>query len=198
MDVGQLPPWPITPPRHGAVELRAFVDADVSLARELATDPYLPHIGTLPADADPDEALAWVRRQQGRHAEGVGFSFAVIDVASREAVGSAGLWLRELAAGRASVGYAMAPSARGRGLACDALVALTGFAWSIPELFRVVAYIEPWNAASMKTAEGAGYELEGLLRSHAEIDGRRRDMLSYAIIRPAASEEDAEGRRPAR
>jgi RimJ/RimL family protein N-acetyltransferase len=35
----------------------------------------------------------------------------------------------------------------------------------------------------MKTGERAGFKREGLLRSHQEIGGRRRDMLLYATIR---------------
>jgi ribosomal-protein-alanine N-acetyltransferase len=35
----------------------------------------------------------------------------------------------------------------------------------------------------VRTAEHAGYEREGLLRSHQEIGGRRVDMLLYAAIR---------------
>jgi GNAT superfamily N-acetyltransferase len=72
------------------------------------------------------------------------------------------------------------PSARGRGLAA---AALTAFAWSIPALHRIELYIEPWNTGSIRTAERAGYQREGLLRSHQEIGGRRRDMLLYAVIR---------------
>jgi hypothetical protein len=62
-------------------------------------------------------------------------------------------------------------------------VALTSFAWSIPALHRIELYIEPWNVGSTKTAERAGCEREGLLRSHQEIGGRRRDMLLYTTIR---------------
>ena len=80
------------------------------------------------------------------------------------------------------------PSARGRGLAAAALTALTSFAWTIPGLHRIELYIEPWNAGSVKTAERAGFEREGLLRSHQEIGGRRRDMLLYATIREGAAE----------
>ena len=75
------------------------------------------------------------------------------------------------------------PSARGRGVAAAALTALTCFAWTITDLYRIELYIEPWNTGSAKTAERAGYEREGLLRSHQEIGGLRRDMLLYAIIR---------------
>jgi hypothetical protein len=37
---------------------------------------------------------------------------------------------------------------------------------------------------SIHVAEVSGYEREGLLRSHQEIDGTRRDMLLYAATRP--------------
>ena len=163
--------------------LRAFVPADLPLALELSTDPYVPSIGTLPADATEAEAADWTARQQGRWAEGAGFSFAVAEAATGRAVGSVGLWLRQLPEGRATAGYAIAPSARGRGLATAALVAVTRFGWTIPQLHRVELHIEPWNAASVRTAERAGYLREGLLRRHTEIAGERRDMLLYAAVR---------------
>ncbi|MEU6643216.1 GNAT family protein [Saccharomonospora sp. NPDC046836] len=74
---------------------------------------------------------------------------------------------------------------RGRGVAGHGLAALTRFAWSIPALHRIELYIEPWNGASVRTAERAGYEREGFLRSHQEIGGERVDMLLYAAIRQA-------------
>jgi ribosomal-protein-alanine N-acetyltransferase len=60
---------------------------------------------------------------------------------------------------------------------------LTRFAWTIPALRRVELYIEPWNGSSIRVAEAAGYQREGLLRSHREIGGIWRDMLLYATIR---------------
>jgi RimJ/RimL family protein N-acetyltransferase len=144
----------------------------------------VPATGSLPAEADEAEALAWVQRQRDRHSECTGFSFIIADKNTDEALGSCGLWLRQLETGRASAGYSIRPSARGRGLAVEALSALTSFGWSIPALHRIELYIEPWNIASIRTAERCGYAREGLLRSHQEIAGRRRDMLIYAAIRP--------------
>ncbi|HEY3649548.1 MAG TPA: GNAT family protein [Streptosporangiaceae bacterium] len=89
--------------------------------------------------------------------------------------------------GRAMAGYSVVPSARGRGFASAALIALTSFGWTIPALHRIELYIEPWNTGSIGTAERAGYQREGLLRSHQEIGGRRRDMLLYASVRDADS-----------
>ncbi|WP_425565125.1 GNAT family N-acetyltransferase [Saccharopolyspora taberi] len=89
-------------------------------------------------------------------------------------------------AGRATAGYSVAPAHRGRGVASAALKAMTSFAWSIAELHRIELYVEPRNRASCRVAETAGYEREGLLRSHQEIGGIRRDMLLYAAIRRTA------------
>jgi RimJ/RimL family protein N-acetyltransferase len=179
-----LPSWPTTPPACGPVVLREFTDEDAHLGVESGADPYIPLIGTLPAFPTDEEALAWVHRQRGRLAEGAGFSFVIADAGTGRAVGAIGLWLRNLAAGRATAGYSVSPAHRGRGLAGSALLALTAFAWTIPDLHRIELYIEPWNTGSIRVAEAAGYQREGLLRSHQEIGGTRRDMLLHATVRP--------------
>jgi ribosomal-protein-alanine N-acetyltransferase len=183
MTAAQLPPWPTWPVACGPVVLREFSDLDVAMVMELSTDPYVPLIGSLPADASQQEAQDYVDRQRGRLAEGAGFSFAIAEADTDHAVGGIGLWLTQLAQGRATAGYSVTPSARGRGIAAAALTALTSFAWSVPVLHRIELHIEPWNEGSIKTAERAGYDREGLMRGHQEIGGQRRDMLLYAIIR---------------
>jgi ribosomal-protein-alanine N-acetyltransferase len=178
-----MPSWPVTAPAYASVVLRPFADRDVPMVMDLATDPYLPLIGSLPAHADADQARAFIDRQRGRLAEGAGLSFAVADASTDEATGTIGLWLHDLAAGRATAGYSIAPAHRCRGIAADALRALTAYAWTIAHLHRIELYIEPWNTASIRTAESAGYQSEGLLRSHQQIGTTRRDMLLHATIR---------------
>jgi ribosomal-protein-alanine N-acetyltransferase len=185
MTTAQSPSWPTEPVAYGPVVLREFSAADLPMVREMSADPYVPLIGTLPPNASAQEARAYIDRQRGRLAEGKGFSFVIAEAETGRGVGHIGLWLTGLDHGRASAGYSVVPSARGRGLAAAALTALTSFAWTIPELHRVELYIEPWNAGSIKTAERAGFDREGLLRSHQEIGGRRRDMVLYATVRPA-------------
>lgn len=187
MTAMDLPSWPIGVLACGPVVLREFSELDVPMAIELSTDPYVPLIGSLPANASQQEAREWVDRQRGRLAQGAGFSFAIAEADTDRAVGDMFLGIKQLPQGRASAGYSVISSARGRGVAAAALTAVSSFAWSIPALHRIELYIEPWNVASIKTAERAGYEREGLLRSHQEIGGRRRDMLLYASIRETAS-----------
>lgn len=175
--------WPDPLPAYGAVALRPFADSDLPLVAEFSADPYIPLIGSIPVPYTPEAGLAYLARQNQRLADDTGYSFAIADRRTNSAVGGAGLWLAHLSAGRATAGYAIAPSARGRGLATDALVALTTFGWTIPEVHRIELYVEPWNTGSVAVAERAGYRREGLLRSHQEIGGRRRDMIVLARIR---------------
>lgn len=158
------------------------------MVEELATDPYVPLIGSLPAGADTMAAVAWIDRQHARLAEDVGFSFCIADERDQP-LGFAGLWTRGLLGGRATAGYAVRPSAWGRGVATHALRALTAFAWTLPDLHRIELYVEPGNLASRRTAERAGYLLEGVLRRHQEIGGARRDMGLYAVVREDQPEQ---------
>jgi RimJ/RimL family protein N-acetyltransferase len=176
--------WPEVAPRYGRVVLREFERGDVDMVLDLATDPYVPLIGTLPAHADRDQAVAWIDQQRRRLTDGVGFAFAIADHADGSALGLIGLWLSGWEHGRAAVGYSVAPLARRAGLATDALRALVDFAWTIPELFRLEAYIEPFNTPSQRVVSRAGFEVEGLLRSHQTIGGTRRDLLLHSLIRP--------------
>jgi len=163
---------------------RPFDDGDVDMLLDMSTDPYVPLTGTLPGNATREQALAYIRRQHGRLETGYGYSFCIADRGTGEALGQAGLWTAAIEHGRATAGYCVAPRFRGRRYATSALRALTAFAWSLDALHRVELHIEPWNTASVRTAEAAGYSREGLLRSHQEIGGRRVDVLRYAATRP--------------
>ncbi|MGB3685260.1 MAG: GNAT family protein [Ornithinimicrobium sp.] len=180
--------WPVEPPTHAGVRLRAFENRDVPMVRDMATDPHIPKIGTLPYRATTSQALAFIARQRGRLAEGNGFSFCVADIRDDVALGGVGLWLGAIHAGRASAGWGVAPAARGHRIASQGVVAALKFAWTIPELHRIEAYIEPWNIASVRTAELAGFTREGLMRSHQEVGGQRVDMQLYAVLRPERHE----------
>lgn len=164
------------------VRLRPFRSEDVAAVREASGDPLIPHITTVPDTDDPELAAAYIRRQHERAETRAGYSFAIADD-SDVAVGQIGLWLRDLDQGRASIGYWIRPGARRRGYATDALTTLTGWAWSLAGVHRLQLYVEPWNDASSRAAERAGFTREGLLRSWQEVAGQRRDMFMYAAIR---------------
>jgi [ribosomal protein S5]-alanine N-acetyltransferase len=166
----------------GPFRLRPFALADIGAVREASADPHIPLITTVPAAFTADEGRRYIERQWSRAERGIGYSFAIADAGADCAVGSIGLWLKDLGEGRASVGYWVVGSARGRRAAAHALQALA--LWALDELRipRVELYVEPWNTASLLTAERAGFKREGLLRSWQEVGDTRRDMYMYARL----------------
>ena len=97
-------------------------------------------------------------------------------------IGSIGLWLQEIESGRASIGYWLVAGARGRGLAAHALRAVVSFAFDELAIPRLHLFVEPWNVASARTAEAAGFRREATLRGWERIDGEQRDADCFALL----------------
>ncbi|MEU1124567.1 GNAT family protein [Streptomyces sp. NPDC005899] len=162
--------------------LRPWEMSDLPLVREAAADEYIPLITTIPSPYSDEAAEAYVRRQWERAATGAGYPFAIVRTRDRRPVGSIGLWLDEVPEGRATLGYWMAGPARRQGVAGAALRTVT--TWALHELRipRLQLLVEPWNTASARTAESAGYVPEGLLRGWQRVGDTRRDMIMYARL----------------
>jgi RimJ/RimL family protein N-acetyltransferase len=106
-----------------------------------------------------------------------------IDVAG-EAVGGIGFELQSDVAHRsAEIGYWVAEEFWGRGIATDALVAMSEYAFANFEICRLYAHVFDWNPASARVLEKAGYTFEGRLRKSVTKDGQTIDQLMYALVR---------------
>jgi [ribosomal protein S5]-alanine N-acetyltransferase len=84
----------------------------------------------------------------------------------------------------AEIGYWLGAPFWGRGIATEALRAVTEHAIREHRLTRVYAVPYAWNAASFRVLEKAGYVLEGRMRRSAIKDGRVVDQLLYAFVVP--------------
>lgn len=175
---------PATMPRlsQGSVVLRAFEDRDAGMVRSVAADPLIPLITTVPTSGTYDDALAYIVRQHDRLTDGIGYSFAIADAVTGDAVGQIGLWLRDIAEGRASIGYWVAPRFRRHGYITAALRAISCWGLALGEVSRLELYVEPWNEGSWRAAERCGYQREGLLRSWQTVGNERKDMFMYGLI----------------
>ena len=106
-----------------------------------------------------------------------------IDVGG-EAVGGIGFTLQSDVGHRsAEIGYWLGEAFWGRGIATDALIAVTDHAFANYDICRIFAHVFDWNGASARVLEKAGYELEGRLRKSVTKDGQTIDQLMYAAIR---------------
>jgi [ribosomal protein S5]-alanine N-acetyltransferase len=106
-----------------------------------------------------------------------------IDVAG-EAVGGIGFTLQPDVTHRsAEIGYWLGEEFWGRGIATEALIAVSNHAFSNYDICRLYAHVFEWNRASARVLEKAGYEFEGRLRKSVTKEGQTIDQLMYAMIR---------------
>lgn len=155
--------------------------ADLELVREASADDLIP-MNTSSATFSLEAATRFIERQRRRAADRTGYPMVIVRRRDNTSLGSIGLWLQDLDEGRASLGYWVVRSARGHGVAAHALTAMA--TWALEELHipRLQLYVEPWNRASIRTAERAGFVCEGLLGSWQKVGDRRRDMFMYARL----------------
>ena len=124
------------------------------------------------------EAREYLRSIRHRSPETM-FAIAVDD----EAVGGIGFVLRgDVERVSAEIGYWLAEPCWGRGIATEALIAVTEHAIATHALRRIFAVPFAWNVASCRVLEKAGYVLEARLRNSAVKDGKLTDQLQYAFI----------------
>ncbi|MEU1710544.1 GNAT family protein [Streptomyces sp. NPDC005706] len=161
--------------------LRPWRMPDLDLVREASEDDHIPLITTVPSPFSEAGGVAFVERQWGRATTGTGYPFVIVSP-DGEPVGNVGLWLKDLGQGRASLGYWVVKSARGRGVAGTALEAVVGWARRELRIPRLELYVEPWNRASWRTAERVGFQREGLMRSWQQVGTERRDMFMYSLL----------------
>ncbi len=111
-------------------------------------------------------------------------TFLAIDV-DGEAVGSIGYVIQQdVERVSAEIGYWLGESFWGRGIATEAVIAVTGYATKQHGLTRLFALPFASNAASCRVLEKAGYVLEAKLRRSAIKDGVIQDQCQYAFIVP--------------
>ena len=163
--------------------LRPYATSDLAMVRQASADPQIPPISSVPRRYTAAAGRAFIARQHARAAEGDGYSFVIARAEEPESgIGSIGLWLQEIESGRASIGYWLVADARGHGLAADALRAVVSFAFATLSIPRLHLFVEPWNVASARTAEAAGFAREATLRGWERIDGEQHDADCFALL----------------
>lgn len=167
----------------GPFRLRPFRLSDLDVVREASQDEYIVAITTVPAQFSEEEGALFIRRQWQLATDGAGYSFAIADAATDQALGRVGLRLPDIDEGRGCLGYWVASSGRGRGAAAQAVTSVSRWALDHLQIPRLELYVEPWNEASVRTAERAGFQREGLLRSWHAVGAERGDMWMYSLLR---------------
>jgi RimJ/RimL family protein N-acetyltransferase len=171
-------PVPITTPR---LRLRAYRASDAPTLLAYSQDPDVaawdPEGLADLADANA-RVLRWADWSSGRHA-----AWAVADPVDDALLGGIGLHSVDADDASAALGYGLLASARGRGLATEAVDAVASWVFDNLAITRLVVEHAVANAASCGVAERAGFQLEGRLRlAHRYGDGQLHDDHLHARL----------------
>ena len=174
---------PLSPPdpplTDGEIVLRVRREDDVPLIAEASLDPETRRrLNDEPLTQDRRRES--VSRAEEQWRTGRGAPFVIADTAGEP------LGLLNLQFGEdeevAGLAVSVFPQARGRGVASRAM--RLGALWGLRELGlrRVFAEAAADNLASIRAIEKAGFQREGLLRSHCKTHGERHDCVMFSLV----------------
>ena len=171
-------PWLKTPIlSSNRVTLRPFRESDAAALVEACGDPLTQHwLSSLPSPYTHDDARAYIRGREEESAAGRGVYWAAELPDGEAAMGSFSLMGLNTYDGGAEVGYWVHPSARGIGLATEAVALLAAHAFAPAEsggrgLRRLVVRHAAGNGASRKVIERASFRPYGVERAGIHIRG---------------------------
>jgi RimJ/RimL family protein N-acetyltransferase len=133
-------------------------------------------------EVDIEDAVDRMRRRS-EWSLGTEALWAIVDRDDTEVLGGIGLLEVDAENRNAEVGYALLPSARGRGYAAEALTLASDWGLGVLGLQRISLFHAVENEASCGVATRANFALEGTLaRSHRYGDGELHDEHLHARV----------------
>ncbi|TDD45530.1 N-acetyltransferase [Nonomuraea terrae] len=178
--------------------LPSVFDPDVSIATaRLTLRPFGPQdearvrsivrsgVRFLPpgAPSEPSGVQQWLRNGVHEpHRAGQGIHLAMTG-ADGLIVGAVSLFKTSWTAGTTEVGYAVHPLHRNRGLATEAVRALTAWVFATTRLRRIDLTANLDNLASLSVARKAGFTWEGVLRDAVLEEDGPHDLVVLGLLR---------------
>jgi RimJ/RimL family protein N-acetyltransferase len=178
----QLPDLPGGALTDGVVALRPVGPDDGAFLYALLTLPDVVGTSVPPIVPDREEVELRCARSMARWLAGERADLIIADAATGTPVGDIGLYYDDPRTGQATIGYAMLPAWRGRGLPTRAVGLLARWAFTRAGIGRLNAGTLPGNAASQRVLEKAGFRREGYLRGRLPgLSGTRVDDVLFGL-----------------
>ena len=165
----------------GTIRLEPLSAAHLEPVEAMLADQDVQRFTRIPVRVPNDFAASWIERYEQGRLDGTRRGFAIVD-GDGEFLGVALAVRIESEARSVELGYIVAPDARGRGVATEALQQLTGWALSELGVLRIELWISVANEGSKRVAERCGYVREGVLRSVWFKDDLRDDFEIWSRL----------------
>jgi RimJ/RimL family protein N-acetyltransferase len=157
------------------IRLEPFGEQHLEAYARILDDPEIQRFTTVPPPPHADYPRMWLDRYERGRADGTREAFAILDAADGSFLGTVVAFGIDRETSTAELGYVVAPHARGRGVATEALRQFTRWAFDELGSYRIELVINVDNQASRRVAEKCGYTYEGTLRGLYAKEDRRAD-----------------------
>jgi len=127
-----------------------------------------------------DDARKWIEGTVANRDAGTAHEFFVCEDGRH--LGTCGVNRIDEANRQANLGYWIRSSQAGRGLAAEVVQLLVNWVTSNTELCRLEIVVAVGNNRSLRVAEKAGAQREGILRSRLWLHGRPHDAAMHSIV----------------
>jgi len=175
-----LEPVTLTTPR---LILRPLAEADVPAIFAIFSHPEVMRYWSYPALTDIMQAQEMLQRIQASYREGSAVRLGIERRTDGVLLGTCALFSFHEVSRRAEIGYALGRPYWGAGYMHEALTALIGYAFTMLDLHRLEADIDPRNTGSARTLERLGFQKEGHLRERWIVNGELSDTAWYGLLR---------------
>jgi RimJ/RimL family protein N-acetyltransferase len=164
--------------------LRDFTPADFEALHDFVSRPVVCRYTDWGPNQPADTRAFVAEAAAGGHRDPrEDYTLAVVRQADSRLVGSAALWRESRQHARGGLGFVFHPEVWGQGFATETAELLLQVGFDRLGLQRVEATRRPDNVASRRALEKAGFQVEGLLRSHVVVHGTRQDSLVLSALR---------------
>jgi RimJ/RimL family protein N-acetyltransferase len=175
-----LPAEPIV---EGPTALRPWRESDIPAIVAACQDREIPRWTSVPYDYGEADARGFMLARYDAILNATAAPFAIVSAADHdELLGSVSLlrlaWLNL----RGEVGYWLADSARGRGHATRAVLAICRWGFEALGLQRIDLHAATGNAASQRVAQRCGFTREAVLRSYLRGKDGRQDIVVFGLL----------------
>ena len=163
--------------------LRPLVAEDAAALFAMFSDPRVVRYGSSPPWPDISEAETFIAQALQAQAEGSSLRLGLERRSDGQLIGQCTFFSVYEQNRRAEIGYTMAFEAWGQGFMNEALQALVAYGFTVMDLHRIEADIDPRNTASERSLLRLGFRYEGLLRERWIVAGEISDSGLYGLLR---------------
>lgn len=168
--------------RSARLTLRPIQPSDANALFAIQSNPAVMRYWSHPAWTDIEQAHAQVLDDVQAMRAGRLLKLGIRDQADAPLLGICTVSAFDAEAGRAEIGYHLAPQAQGRGYMDEALRCLLAYLFDARGLRRLEAEIDPRNLSSAAVLTRLGFQHEGLLRERCCVGGELCDSALYGLL----------------